>query len=478
MAPQQLKRLRVHPSRGLLFAAVCFAWACSASEPVAADPPGAYRPPSPEPGAVETLLLEFINRCRANPNEDAARALSGKPLPPTVDSKMFQREMLEEKPASPLLFDLRLIKAARWHSHYQILHGQVHDEEPGKKGFTGNTASDRMQAAGFPRAAWSENIFATATDPWRSHLAFVVDWGPGPGGMQAGRGHRKNIMNTGMNVIGVGAVPRESDGKFAVTHVFSKTNQRLVGGVVYNDLNRNRFYDLGEGAAGIQLTIGGDDVVSWTSGAYTAPVPAEASKIEFTLASKRYAAYLPGDKGNIKVDVILTDKAAFDLGEQMLARVKKLPDTETAKSRRFTALVELYFATQGRFVESAALDEIAQLTKPIRAELEQDQNEIRQAASGTEIAAAKQRARAVAKKYYRGRAYPWFAEAEAALTIKESYLRLKQLKDAGKPVSRALVDRAVKGMTQRYLRLTVPEWKQFAYALGAATLELAPAKSP
>src|SRR5262245_40743977 len=110
-----------------------------------ADPPGAYKAPAPDPSPVETLMLEYINRCRANPAEDGVRCAADKSVPSDVDLKMFLREMSAARSAPPLVFDLNLLKAARWHSHYQILHGQGHNETAGMEGFTGETPSDRAE---------------------------------------------------------------------------------------------------------------------------------------------------------------------------------------------------------------------------------------------------------------------------------------------------------------------------------------------
>ena len=116
------------------------------------DPPGAYKAESPEPTPAETLILEYVNRCRLNPAEDAIRCVqASQACPRNVDANMFKQEMLEAKPAPPLVFDLALLKAARWHSSYQIANGQTHDEEPGKQGYTGQVAFGEDQAGGFPR---------------------------------------------------------------------------------------------------------------------------------------------------------------------------------------------------------------------------------------------------------------------------------------------------------------------------------------
>ena len=97
--------------------------------------PSAYQPPSPEPTPWETLILEYINRCRANPAADAELCITSKRVPGSVEVDMFRREMYAEKPAPPMVFDLSLLKAARAHSYYQILNDQTHTETEGKPGF-------------------------------------------------------------------------------------------------------------------------------------------------------------------------------------------------------------------------------------------------------------------------------------------------------------------------------------------------------
>ena len=233
---------------------------------------GGYQPPSPEPTPWETLILEYINRCRANPAADAERCIATKRVPGSVDVDMFRREMNAEKPAPPMFFDLSLLKAARAHSYYQIVNEQTHTETEGKPGFTGVTPSDRVRAAGFTGGS-AENIFRDARDPWYSHAGFVVDWGEGPGGMQPGRGHRRNILNPSYRVAGCGAVAHQGTKTFAVTHNFSTIRKRLAGGVIIRDVNRNGFYDLGEGVGGVTISVGDEKLKSWSSGAYAIEIP-------------------------------------------------------------------------------------------------------------------------------------------------------------------------------------------------------------
>jgi len=188
------------------------------------DSAGVYQAPSPEPTAAETQILEYINRCRANPAQEGTSIRGNKRIPKTVDLDMFQLEMSKATPAPPLVFDLALLKAARRHSWYQIKHGQGHDEDPDLDRFTGASPSERARKAGFSGRGSSENVFLTARDPLHSHVGFVVDWGPGgTGGMQPNRGHRRNILSPRYRLAGTAAVDHGS--QISVTHNFGGSSQ-------------------------------------------------------------------------------------------------------------------------------------------------------------------------------------------------------------------------------------------------------------
>ncbi len=276
-------------------AGVC-AWHLPAVARGGDDPPGAYKAESPEPTLAETLILEYINRCRLDPGEDGLRCLQTSGVPSNVDRNMFQQEMLEAKPAPPLVFDLALTKAARWHSYYQILNTMTHVEEEGKPGFTAKELPSRTKLAGFQARHVGENCMRTAKNPWYSHAAFVFDWGEGPGGMQPGRGHRRNILNPGYRVIGIGAVPWPNAEDIAVTHDFGGGDHRMLGGVVFNDRNRNRLYAAGEGVGGVAISTGTARVKSWTSGAYAVEAPESNARLTVELEGESTSVPSPTDR--------------------------------------------------------------------------------------------------------------------------------------------------------------------------------------
>lgn len=296
-----------------------------------------YQAPSPEPTAEETLILEFINRCRADPKADAERiAPAGKeprmPSSTTIDFAMFRSEMAAIKPAPPLVFDLRLLDAARKHSHYMTMHGLGHDEDPAKPGYTGRSFSERAKAAGFSGGGGGENCFAKAPDPWGSHVGFIVDWGPGgTGGMQPGRGHRANITRDSYTLVGPGSIA--NGGHLSVTHVFGSDGRRHAGGVVFVDKDRDAWYGLGEGRSGVTIEAGGQRVATWGSGAYAIEIPAGAGTLTLRAGEVSVTRPIPAAPGNVKIDWIIPQEQDLAAADKLLAAVDAAKDPAARKAR-------------------------------------------------------------------------------------------------------------------------------------------------
>ena len=431
------------------------------------NPPGAYKASSPEPTPAETLILEYVNRCRLNPAEDAIRCLQTPQVPLTVDANMFKQEMLDAKPAPPLVFDLALIKAARWHSYYQIFNGQTHSEEQGKQGYTGQSLSERIKLAGFNEGRAGENIYRTAKNLWYCHAAFIIDWGPGPGGMQPERGHRRNILNPDYNLAGIGAVVWPTAEDFAVTQDFGGSNRRMLGGVVYNDQNRNRAYDIGEGVGGVAISVGTAKTKSWNSGAYAIELPESKAKLTVNLKGDNYACSLPDGKSNVKFDVLVSDLAVFKRGGKLLAAAKKI--SEAKKGPRFAALVDLYLSTRDALVEEDTLEEISSLVEPARQVLDKDMAAVRQAVGDEASEDSAKEVQAVARKYSHTKAEPWFNDAMTCAKMSATYLRVKAMREGNKPMPASMLDRVDKDQQKKFAKLTVPEWRKVGMDLALKT---------
>lgn len=397
----------------------------------ASDPAAAIAPDLPigEPTDLETHMLELLNRFRADPLAETDRINAiWEQLPryftAGVDREMFLAEMRELKPAQPLVFNPLIINAARGHSRYMILNEMTHTQEVGRPGFTGVTPSDRMAAAGYRSGGAAENCFKSAPDVLGSHIGFIIDFGPGgEGGMQAGRGHRMNMINPGYREVGLAAVPHS--GGLSVTHNFASGSGRYVGGVAYVDRNRNGMYDPGEGRGGVEFTASdGTSTTTWSSGAYSLPLKGRG-KVTVTarLGDLTITREIPAGAENVKFDFqILTEQelAAID---QLIKRVRSAR-ADSPEQRR--AALTLYRATRGMQLEEDRLALIAELCGDIGPTFERLRKEAIEALDKGDADALKPVTREATRLFRGSDLMGWFNEAEEIVKIAKAVASLEE----------------------------------------------------
>lgn len=213
-----------------------------------------------DPTDEEQLMLELINRARANPPAEGIRLAdtSDPDVQEAMDFFKVDRAQLRADFASyptqpPLAFNPKLLQAARGHSNDMATHDfQEHI------GSDGSAPSGRINATNYIWQSIGENIFAYSQSVFYGHAGFLVDWGV------PSLGHRQNAINfDGSNrfrEVGIGIVHEgKADtqvGPLVVTQDFAEpmgnSNVFLVG-VVFEDSNANDFYDPGEGRPGVTI---------------------------------------------------------------------------------------------------------------------------------------------------------------------------------------------------------------------------------
>jgi hypothetical protein len=267
-----------------------------------------------DPTPQEQLMLELVNRARANPATEAARlGLDlNEGLPPGT---------ISPDPKPPLAFHPLLIAAARAHSDWMLAHDIFsHD------GVDGSNPGDRMSAAGYVFSgswAWGENIAWKGTTGSPNLNQFTVDEHEG---LFRSPGHRENLMNADFDEVGIGVrsgvftVTNDTTGltvnynAVMTTQNFARsasTPGPLVLGVVYRDTDGDGFYTPGEGLAGVtvQPAAGNYYAVTSTSGGFTFPAPATAGSLTVTFSGPGLA--VPVSRSvtlspvNVKVDLNL-----------------------------------------------------------------------------------------------------------------------------------------------------------------------------
>lgn len=228
----------------------------------------------------EQLLLELVNRARANPSAEADRydiGLNDGLAPGTIGPD----------PKPPLSFEAHLIESSRGHSQWMLAEDLFQHV-----GQSGSTPPDRMAAAGYPfSGSWAagENIGWKGTTGDYALTDYVQQIHRN---LVKSPGHRSNLLSPRYEDFGTGVVPGTftSNGRdwnaVMITENFAAsggTSGPLITGVVYFDMDADGFYSPFEGVGGISIS------------------PAPASPTSVSSASGGYAVVAPNPFGTFSV---------------------------------------------------------------------------------------------------------------------------------------------------------------------------------
>jgi hypothetical protein len=224
----------------------------------------------------EQLLLELINRARANPTAEAAR------YGIDLNFKVEEDSQIAPDPKQPLAPNQLLVNAARGHSENMLNRNEFGHVIEGK------SPSDRARAAGYSAGA-GENIafpgcredFDRNEQIYRVHEILFLS-----------EGHRVNMMSAGYRELGNGIKygyfrdrtdpepTRSCFGAMATENFGNAGGDAFITGIAYTDrITADRFYDIGEGLDGVTVTATrhSDRTVYTTttgpSGGYSLQVP-------------------------------------------------------------------------------------------------------------------------------------------------------------------------------------------------------------
>ncbi|MFO1461655.1 MAG: hypothetical protein U1G08_19905 [Verrucomicrobiota bacterium] len=276
-----------------------------------------------DPTDAEQLYLELMNRSRANPTAEGVRLAES--TDPTIQSalKYFSVDLQKLKEdfaaipvAPPLAFEPRLISAARGHSAWMKEKGiQDHTEYDPATGQVLNLPPQRVKATGYTYRYFAESIFARATSVEYGHAGFLVDWGPGPGGVQNPPGHRTSNFSPLYREVGIGVLegsgPNDTGPQFVTIDFAARPSPLpLVTGVVHYDFDGDGFYDVGEGMGGIEVKLETGDAFTRSagSGGYALPSSDGAHQVTFSWKGrplKTVPVTVTGGN-NVKADLGLT----------------------------------------------------------------------------------------------------------------------------------------------------------------------------
>jgi uncharacterized protein YkwD len=208
-------------------------------------------PAGTQPSALDQLMLEQLNDARANP---------------TAYGNSIGLDLSTVAPSQPLAWDTRLIAAAELHSQDMSANSYF-----GHNDLSGNDPGQRITAQGYTWTSWGESIAAGYSATADALSALIIDNGI------PDLGHRRHLLaidpvfqtqtQVGIGVLMNGTGPYTN--YYTIDTAAPLDTRPFITGVVFNDLNHNGKYDIGEGLGNVTITVQGvGSVASFGSGGY------------------------------------------------------------------------------------------------------------------------------------------------------------------------------------------------------------------
>jgi uncharacterized protein YkwD len=250
----------------------------------AGSPPAFARAPTNE----EQLMVEMVNRMRADPQAELSRLVNINTVPSIswgtprsadgstsnalsyfqVNAATLVSQWQQLSPAPPVAWNERLAVSSLTYSNVMLsTDSQAHNLDQHKFEDGSVDLIGRIEASGYtfnrvvgPEDYAGESIFAYADNVFHGHAAFAIDWGQNPpSGIQDPAGHRDLIMDARMREIGIGIVVdnnvNNSVGPRLITQHYAVDDDDgpFLTGVIYREADNNSFYSVGEGLGGVTV---------------------------------------------------------------------------------------------------------------------------------------------------------------------------------------------------------------------------------
>ena len=278
-----------------------------------------------DPTASEQLVLEVINRARANPAAEGQR--------------LGQSDFGSYPARPPLAFNASLYQSAQGHNA-----DMADNNFFSHTGSDGSTPLDRVIAAGYPSNAYliGENISDGYPSASASEDALMIDAG------ESDLGHRRNLLEYDVSKFfyrEIGVAYNSAHTLF--TQDFATRGVALITGVAFQDANGNDFYAEGEGVSGVTVTSPQSSytAVTSTSGGYALPMDevgsmADGVTVNFSnAAGAQYSRHLAlanttgdGAPDNVECNVrVGIDLVAEAVAAVSVKTVQKTADAATGQ---------------------------------------------------------------------------------------------------------------------------------------------------
>jgi len=239
----------------------------------------------------EQLVIEMVNRARANPTAEAARL--------GIDlNQGLPAGTISTAPKQPLAPHQLLIGVAAAHSQDMIDRNFFDHVNP-----DGEAPGDRLDDAGYPWRSWGENI-AIDLDPVTAQDALFLS-----------PGHRVNMLRETYREVGVGVAFRQNYGVDMTELFASRSGNVFLTGVAFSDQSDgDDFFSAGEGLEGVTISATGRSrgttytTVTGSTGAYSLQVAADTYDLTASGGELQEPIYVSGavvGTLNVKVDFVV-----------------------------------------------------------------------------------------------------------------------------------------------------------------------------
>lgn len=259
-------------------------------------------------------MIELINRARTDPAAEAARlgiALESGLAPGAIGDQAKQ----------PLAPNIALTAAAHGHGLWMLASNIF-----SHTGASGSTPGDRLDAAGYNWSMFGENLAMRGGAGPIGDLAELIVLQHNS--LFASSEHRRNLMKENYKEIGVS----QDVGKFDNHNVSMITvnfglrrGEAFLTGVIYDDLDSNRFYSVGEGAADVVVTAVGSagafSTKTLSTGGYALALPAGNYIVTYDRGAVQAFQTVTISDENVKRDVVDLGLDAGPLSESLAAQV-------------------------------------------------------------------------------------------------------------------------------------------------------------
>jgi uncharacterized protein YkwD len=239
------------------------------------------------PTAQEQELLELTNRMRLNPQAelqillDAADPTSQSydlAIKKALDDFKVNINTLKDQwsklttAVAPVAWSSELSQASENHNQVMIKYDQQshyvgESDSSGKFTAYEPDLAGRLTEVNYQYKFARENIYAYGRSVLHTHAGFAIDWGTNPdgSGIQNPAGHRNTLLANDVREVGISITsennPDTQVGPLVVTQNFGNRSaldkKAWLLGVAFQDLNKDGWYQAGEGLKDVSVQITG-----------------------------------------------------------------------------------------------------------------------------------------------------------------------------------------------------------------------------